>query len=218
LTSGPRIDIDCWTSVASPWAWLGSARFLDLAQQFDLSVRVRPVHLGKVFEATGGQPFGQRATARQSYRQLELQRWSDRLRVPIRLEPRFYPVDREPASRLILALRDSRTDPLGHRALQLLHHVLKAIWVDDLDIADWSTLAAILATLGFDAERLLAAAQAPAMAQAFMDETQDAIAAGVFGAPTWVLDGERFWGQDRLDFLAERLRSPPHSLVTALGT
>lgn len=205
----PRIEVDCWTSVASPWAWLGSARFGELAQRFDLNVKVRPVHLGKVFDATGGQPFGRRSVARQTYRQLELQRWSVRLGVPIQLEPLFYPVNREPASRLILALRESGTDPDGHRALQLLHHILKAIWVEDRNIADWPTLGDLARHLGLDAEHLLAAAQAPSMAQMFADETRQAVAAGVFGAPTWILAGERFWGQDRLDFLAERLGSRP---------
>jgi len=197
--------VDCWTSVASPWAWLGSGRFLALATARQLPVRVLPVHLEQVFGASGGVPFRQRSAARQSYRQLELQRWSRHLGVPITLQPRCYPVDRAPASRLLIALRHSGTDPMGHGALTLLHAILRAIWVEDRDIADRDTLSAIAQAQGLDAEGLLQAAAQPDTAAQFEADTQAAIAAGVFGAPTWVLDGERFWGQDRLDFLQAAL-------------
>lgn len=198
MTAAPHVDY--WLSVASPWTWLGSARFVALAREAGATVTVRPMELGTVFAATGGRLFSDRPPPRQSYRQLDLARWSRRLGVPLNLEPRVYPVDRAPASRLLLAARDSGADVLA-----LSHAVLRAIWAEDRDIADWATLATVADDAGCAGRDLVQAAQHPSMQAAFEAETAAAIAAEVFGAPTYVIDGERFWGQDRLEFLAERL-------------
>jgi 2-hydroxychromene-2-carboxylate isomerase len=192
--------VEYWLSVASPWSWLGSARFIELARRSRVTVEVLPMELETVFAASGGRPFLERPPQRRSYRQLELGRWSGRLGVPLRLEPRFYPVDRQPASRLLIAARE-----LGLDALALSHAVLRAIWAEDRDIADWGVLAAIADESGVDGAALVAAAAEPARAEQLRRDTERAIAAEVFGAPTYVIDGERFWGQDRLDFVAERL-------------
>ncbi len=192
--------VQYWFSVASPWTWLGSARFIALAQRARADVEVLPVDLGAIFAATGGKPFQERSPARQSYRQLELARWSAKLGVPLTLEPRFYPVDREPASCMVIAARET-----GQDALALSHAILRAIWSEDRDIADWTTLRTIAGDAGLDGDALVEAAREPARLERLRTDTRRAIEAQVFGAPTWIVDGERFWGQDRLAFLAERL-------------
>ena len=194
------MQIQYWFSVASPWTWLGSARFAELARRAGAQVEVLPMELGTVFAATGGRPFNERPEARRSYRQLELARWSRRLGVPLNLVPRHYPVDRLPASQLLIAARQRGLD-----ALTLSHGVLRAIWQEDRDIADWVTLEHIAQAQGLDGAALVRRAREPVILEQLNADTQRAIAAGVFGAPTFVVDGERFWGQDRLDFLAERL-------------
>jgi 2-hydroxychromene-2-carboxylate isomerase len=123
------------------------------------------------------------------------------LGTPLTLEPAFYPVDREPASRLLVAARGLPRDV----QLELSHSILRAIWQEDRNIADRATLEAIARDLGLDGAQLLRRADEPASLAAYQAGTDDAIAAQVFGAPTWVVDGERFWGQDRLDFLEEKL-------------
>lgn len=192
--------VQYWFSVASPWTWLGSARFAKLAQQVGASVEVLPIELGEVFAATGGRPFAERPEARRSYRQLELTRWAQRLGVPITLQPRHYPVDRAPASQLVIAARRQGLD-----ALTLSHAVLRAIWQEDRNIADWATLRQIADDQGLNGDGLVEGARDPECMDELKADTQRAIAAGVFGAPTFIVAGERFWGQDRLDFLAQRL-------------
>ena len=192
--------VQYWFSTASPWTWLGSERFAELVRRSGARVEVLPVDLGAVFAATGGTPFPQRSPARQTYRQLELARWSRRLGIPVTLEPRYYPVDRGPSSRMLIAANHAGLD-----ALALSHAVLRAIWVEDRDIADWQVLARIADESGLDGQALVRAAGHSQVERQYLENSRRAIEAGVFGSPTFVVDGERFWGQDRLDFLAERL-------------
>lgn len=195
-----NMQLQYWFSVASPWTWLGSARFASLVKQAGAQVEVLPVDLGAVFAATGGRPYQERPEARRSYRQLDLARWAKRLDIAVTLEPRFYPVNRTPASLLLIAARQQGLD-----ALTLSHAVLRAIWCDEQDIADWPTLARLASTAGHDGDALVASAKDRLLLDQLQQDTQRAISAGVFGAPTYVIDGERFWGQDRMDFVGERL-------------
>ncbi|WP_066270740.1 2-hydroxychromene-2-carboxylate isomerase [Hydrogenophaga palleronii] len=194
------VRVEYWLSVASPWTWLGSARFMDLLARTGAQVELLPMDLSEVFAATGGTPFPQRSPARQSYRQLELARWSRKLGVPLTLTPRYYPVDRVPASCLLIAAGEAGLD-----TLTLSHAVLRAIWCEDRDIADWATLVQLVEGFGHDGEALVKQAQHPNTVRQLGANTQRAVQSGVFGAPTFIVDGERFWGQDRLDVLEERL-------------
>ena len=196
-------QIQYWLSTASPWAWLGSARFIELVKATGAQVQVLPVDLGAVFAATGGTPFPQRSAARQTYRQLELARWSQRVGVPVTHEPQHYPVDRGPSSRLLIAASNAGLD-----ALPLSHAVLRAIWSQERNIAEWDTLAQLANECQLDGAALVHSARQADVERQYHDTTRQAIAAQVFGAPTYIVDGERFWGQDRLDFLAQRLQMP----------
>lgn len=193
--------VDYYFSVASPWTFLGSERFIRLVKRTGTEVNVRPMDFAQVLAASGGLPYQQRAMQRASYRQVDLARWRCRLGIALTLEPKFYPVDRTPASHLVIAARASGSSA----ALDVSHAILRAIWQEDRNIADWQTLAGVACEAGFDGAALVDAAQAPAIAQAFRHDTACAIKAEVFGAPTWVVDSERFWGQDRLDFLEEKI-------------
>lgn len=192
--------VDYYFSVASPWAYLGSARFIEITRRYRAAVTVMPIELSRIFAASGGTAFTERAPQRQQYRQLELARWSRRLRIPLTLEPRFYPVDRRPASYLLIAAREA-----GLPVLDLSHRVLRAIWHEEKNIADWGTLHKLLLDAGHDGEALVDAAQSPAVARQYERDTDRAITARVFGAPAYLIDGELFWGQDRLDFVEEKL-------------
>ena len=194
--------IDYFFTPQSPWAYLGHERFAAMAKAASARVNVLPVNLGgKVFPASGGLPLAQRAPQRQAYRLVELRRFSEHLGTPLNLHPKFFPVADAAAARLIVAvnLHDG-----ADAALAITAAVTRAVWVEERNIADEPTLAGLLATLGLPAQRL-ADAQSQAVQARYETDTQRAIDIGVFGAPTYNVDGEMFWGQDRLDFVQRRL-------------
>ncbi len=198
-----RRTVDYFFATMSPWAYLGHERFVRIAQATGAEVRVRPMDLGKIFPLSGGLPLAKRAPQRQAYRLVELRRFSEWLKLPLTLQPKFFPVAGDPSARLVsvVAERDGT-----EAALRLSGAVLAAVWAQERDIADADTLATLLRETGLDAARL--AQSQDAAAQALADaHTQAAMDAGVFGAPSYVIDGELFWGQDRLDFVERRLQS-----------
>ena len=194
--------VDYYFAPNSPWTYLGHQRFTEIARTAGAAVRVRPVDLGgKVFPVTGGLPLAKRAPQRQAYRLLELKRFGEFLGQPINLQPRYFPVNGDDAAQLIIAV-DMHDG--SDAAMALTGAILRAVWVEDRNIADANELAAMLAALSLPAARL-DDAQSQAVHERYEADTQQAIDAGVFGAPSYVIDGEIFWGQDRLDFVARRL-------------
>ena len=199
-----RATIDYYFTPQSPWTYLGHARFAQAAQAAGATVRVLPIDLGgKVFPISGGLPLGQRAPQRQVYRLLELKRHSDFLGLPLHVKPRFFPVSGDDASRLIIAvdLHDG-----AQAAMKISGAVLAAVWAQERHIASDKLLAELLAECSLDAVRL-EQSYSQAVQERYEANTEQAIQAGIFGAPSYLIDGELFWGQDRLDFVERRLRS-----------
>jgi 2-hydroxychromene-2-carboxylate isomerase len=197
--SAPAIDY--YLFAQSPYAYMGHARFCALVQRFGATVNVLPMDGAVVFPATGGLPLPKRAPARISYRMDELKRWRDFLGLPMHVQPKFFPVAGNPASLMIIAAAQQGQDA----ALKFTGAVLSAVWERELDIASADILAQLAGEAGLDAAALAQAAAQPDVQARFEANSQQAIAAEVFGAPTYVLDGERYWGQDRLDFLERAL-------------
>ncbi len=194
--------VDYYFAPQSPWTYLGHLRFWDVARAAGATIRVRPVDLGgKVFPVSGGLPLSKRAPQRQAYRLLELRRFSEWLHAPINVEPKFFPVAGDDAARLITAveMKDG-----ADAAMHITDAVLRAVWVEERNIADEATLAALLRERELPPQRL-DESQSQAVQERYEANTRAAIDAGVFGAPSYVVDGEIFWGQDRLDFLQRRL-------------
>jgi 2-hydroxychromene-2-carboxylate isomerase len=192
--------IDYYDSMSSPWTYLGHLRFLDLARRFGLTVRHKPMDLMKVWSVSGGLPLKQRAQQRQAYRHQELRRWRELTGIPCNLEPAFHPVADRRACYLAIAAMQQGLD-----WAKLSHALLRAVWVEERNIADHPTLVAIADACGMDGKALLALTETPAVQAEYQANTDEAIALGVFGAPAYVFDGELFWGQDRLDMLDWRL-------------
>ena len=194
--------VDYYLAPQSPWTYLGHQRLVKIAKAAGATVRVMPMDLGKVFPISGGLPLGKRAPQRQAYRLVEMARFSQAVNMPLNLHPKFFPVAGDPAARLIIAVdMHHGTDA----ALQLTGAVLSAVWHEERDIADAATLAALLSEHQLDAA-CLALSNTPEVQTRYDSYTQSAIDAQAFGAPTYVIDGEMFWGQDRLDFVAQKLK------------
>ena len=194
--------VDYYVSLMSPWTYLGSARFEALAAKHGATVTIWPVDFGQVFPASGGLPLARRAPQRQAYRMMELKRWRAHLGVPINLEPKFFPGNELPAARCVVAVREKLD---GARAIKLAHAVLRGVWEEDKDVGNPETLAAIIAGVGLDATQVMALAETPEIVDRREADTKRAIELGVFGAPSYVIDGEIFWGQDRLEFVDRKL-------------
>jgi len=193
--------VDYYFAPQSPWTYLGHQRLQDIARRAGAPIRVLPVDLGKIFPRSGGLPLPQRAPQRQAYRLVELKRFADWLGLPLNLHPAYFPVPGDAAARLILTVVDGQG---SDAAMRLTGAVLKAVWAEQRNINDPATLAQLLAECGLPAGAL-DEAQADAVQRRYEAATQQAFDAGVFGAPSYVVDGEIFWGQDRLDFLERRL-------------
>ena len=196
------LTVDYYFAPQSPYAYLGHQRFGDIARSAGAKVNVLPIDLGgKIFPISGGLPLAKRAPQRLAYRLVELKRFSEYLGQPINLAPKFFPVAGDEAAKLIIAV-DQHDG--GTAAMALTGAVLRGVWVQERNIADARDLATMLAELELP-ERRLDDSHAAAVQERYAAYTQSAIDAGVFGAPSYVIDGEIFWGQDRLDFVQRRL-------------
>ncbi|HQR20013.1 MAG TPA: 2-hydroxychromene-2-carboxylate isomerase [Burkholderiaceae bacterium] len=194
--------VDYYLTPVSPFTYLGHQRFRDICRQHGAQIKLRVMDLGKVFPASGGLALKDRPPQRRAYRMMELKRWRDYLGLPLTLEPKFFPVPAEAAATLILAvLQRHGLEP----ALDIAGDCLRAVWAEERDISSRDTLRDIAQGRGLDAPALLTQAASAEVAALYVMHSQEAIARGVFGAPTYVLNDELFWGQDRLDFLDRAL-------------
>lgn len=194
--------IEYYFSLKSPWTYLGAARFGEIATAHQAAIIIKPARFGAIFEQTGGLPLPKRSPHRQAYRMQELKRWREERGLPIHLQPKGFPSDETMATRLVIA-----TGMQGQNAFGFATELGRALWELEQSLAEPATISAAAGRAGVD----LAAVKAKAPADTALDaiwqaNTDDALARGVFGAPSYVLpDGEFFWGQDRLEFLNRAL-------------
>ncbi len=194
--------IDYYFSLHSPWTYLGHATFLDIAARHGCAIAYRPVPLRAVFDETGGLPLPKRHPVRQRYRLMDLQRWRERRGVKLVLQPKHFPFDPSLADRFLIAIVSAGGDP-G----RFMGEIMAGVWSRDEDMTQPGAVAGVARSCGFDAQALALAADSEAVVQSYEGTIAAAIAAGVFGAPSYVLDGEVFWGQDRLELLDSALAS-----------
>jgi 2-hydroxychromene-2-carboxylate isomerase len=155
---------------------------------------------------TGGVPLRTRPEPRRTYHALELDRWRNYLGMPLNLTPKHYPQDgkpagwNKPAGWMIIAAQERGLD-----APLLSHALLRALWAEERDTADPKVRAAIADENGMPGEKLVKEETSQRVQTLYQAYGEEAEGLGVFGAPTYVLNGERFWGQDRLEFLDRAL-------------
>jgi len=188
--------IDYYFWINSDWAYLGADRLEAIAARCNAKIRYKPVDLLNVYARTGGMPLGQRSPERQAYREAELKRWIQRLDMSLNITPRYMCPNGDLASRFTIAANE-----LGLNVAALYKAILEAEWCKEQDISDASVLLAVAATLDLPGDRIMQSALTDEINALYREYTDEAVAHGVFCSPTYVFNGELFWGQDRLEFL-----------------
>jgi 2-hydroxychromene-2-carboxylate isomerase len=197
----PR-TIDYYFSLVSPWAYMGHGPFMDIVQRHGVEVNYKPVFLGRVFAETGGLPLPQRHPARQRYRLVELQRWRERRGLSFNLQPKHWPFDVNLADRFVIAVAVSGRSPDA-----FLRRAYAAVWEEERNLADPLVVVELAEQAGLDSSALMDIATGSTTEAIYALNLENAVAGDVFGSPAYVLDGEVFWGQDRLDLLNDALTS-----------
>ena len=191
-------QIDYYFTVLSPFTYLAGDRLEKIAAKHNATIAYKPVDIMKLFSEMGGTPPAQRHESRKEYRLQDLKHLQKASGLPLNLHPAHWPTDQKPASAMIVAAAKA-----GQDAGALTQAVLRAVWAEDKDIADEATLDGIAGAAGIDLQ-----AVKPHLADgaaAFEPMTAEGMAAGAFGSPFYIVGGERFWGQDRLDHLDAHL-------------
>ena len=189
--------LDLYWDFSSPFAYLGATQAEALAARTGATLAWRPMLLGAVFKAIGQEqaPILSWGEAKRSYYFKDLTRWAELYGVPFRFPTRF-PMPTLKALRAYLSLPEDRRRAFRERTF-------RAYWAEDRDIADESVLAELAEE---DVGALSAKMQSPEIKKDLAAATQSAIDRGVFGAPTWVVDGQDlFWGQDRIALVERAL-------------
>jgi 2-hydroxychromene-2-carboxylate isomerase len=197
----PR-QVDYYFSFQSPWAYVGHRAFRNLVSTYDLKVNHKPVVLVDLFSETGGLPLMKRHPVRQRYRMVELQRWRDKRGLKFHLQPANWPFDARLADGVVIAAIEAGLDPDRYLA-----RGFAAVWEDQLSLADPATVARLADESGLPGKELVERSEQEAIGAAYEQNRQNALANDVFGSPAYVLDGEVFWGQDRIDLLEDALKS-----------
>lgn len=202
------IVLECYYSLSSPWAYFAGPQLHSIVCKHGVQLVFKPFDFQMVAPQTGGVPLRTRPQSRRSYHEEELRRWSTHLNMPIHVRPRHYPQGTHPdphwnkyAGWMVIAAQT-----LGLDAQPLSHALLRALWAEERDIANVAERIAIATAAGYDGQRLQALEQSTQVQQLYAQYSQEALERGIFGAPTYWLDGQRYWGQDRLFFVDAALQ------------
>lgn len=192
-------QIDYYFATISPFTYLASDRLEKIAAKHGAEIIYKPLDIMGLFSRTGGTSPKDRHENRKAYRLQELRRGAAKAGLPINLQPAHFPTNAAPSSYAIIAAQRAGGGDLGG----LVQSVLGACWVEERDIAQDDVIRACLEDAGFDPG--LADSGLLAGAETYSRNLDEAVEAGVFGAPFYIVGDERFFGQDRLDDLDAHL-------------
>ena len=193
-------EIDYYLTSSSPFNYLGFKPIQDVVAKHGYNLNIRPVNIRGIWTETGAVPPAERPPIRQRMRLIELERFALHRGVPLNKEPKFFPVDPTLADHTIIALIEQGENPQPYMA-----GLFSSIWVRQKNIADEATLFDLLKTHDHNPEATLNLAKKTAITTIRDKNTQLAIEAGALGVPSYVLNGECFWGQDRISLLDEAI-------------
>ncbi len=192
--------IDYYFTLLSPYCYLAGTRLEEVARKHGATINYKPFDLSQGFGRTGGVAVKDRHISRIEYRAQELPRQAKKLGLPFTLKPAHWPTNAAPAAYAFVAAQNAGGGDLG----QLAHALMRAVWAEDKDIAQDDVIRACLEKAGFDPA--LADSGLLEGAQTYARNLDEAVEAGVFGAPFYIVGEQRFWGQDRIEDLDLYLR------------
>lgn len=194
-----KTAIDYYFTNLSPYAYLGHQTFNVMANQHQKAINYKPIKLAKLFAVLGVLPVKQRPQARQDYRLIELARWSKKRQLPLNLHPAFFPADPSLADRCTIVLQQ-----MGKEPSEFVTNVMAACWAQEQNIADVTVIQQILTSINVDADNVIQQALSSGIDNIYEANTTDAIEKGLLGVPTYIYLDEPFWGQDRLELMADK--------------
>ena len=199
-------ELSCFYSLSSPWAYFGGPQLQDIVRRHHVKLVLKPYDFQEVAPRTGGVPLRTRPEPRRTYHAEELDRWRKYLGLPLNLTPKHYPQDgkpdgwNKPAGWMVIAAQARGLD-----APLLSHALLRALWAEERNTFDPAVRMTVANENGLPGAELVAAESSPQVRALYQAYSEEAERLGIFGAPTYVLNGARFWGQDRLDFVDRAL-------------
>ncbi|MEO0542952.1 MAG: 2-hydroxychromene-2-carboxylate isomerase [Pseudomonadota bacterium] len=201
-------NIDYYFTSVSPFVYLGHDAIVAVASKHNVQLNPKPVNLGGVWQESGSVPLGQRSPIRQRYRLVEMERIAEWRGLPINLTPAHFPTNPTLADLCVVALTTQQQD-----ALPVMADFFRAVWVEERDIADTTVLEDILTKHGHHADAIMAMANSDACSDVRQANTEAAIAADATGVPSYVVGGEVFWGQDRIELVDHMITTARSAII-----
>ena len=189
-------------SHGSPWTFLGHKKVNEISKTNNCELDIMPVNYGEIFPVSGGLPVHKRPLQRQKYRLQELKRWSEFLKIKLNPEPKHFPSRSLLPSKVIISVKLLNFENVN----DIAYAIMEGLWIKELNIDDPKNLKKILTRFIKTADEVIDFSESKQVEKEMNEYTKEAIDLAVFGAPTYILDDQIYWGQDRLDFLERYIK------------
>ena len=189
-------------SHGSPWTFLGHKKVNEISKTNNCELDIMPVNYGEIFPVSGGLPVHKRPLQRQKYRLQELKRWSEFLKIKLNPEPKHFPSRSLLPSKVIISVKLLNFENVN----DIAYAIMEGLWIKELNIDDPKNLKKILTRFIKTADEVIDFSESKQVEKEINEYTKEAIDLAVFGAPTYILDDQIYWGQDRLDFLERYIK------------
>ena len=189
-------------SHGSPWTFLGHKKVNEISKQNNCELDIMPVNYGEIFPVSGGLPVHKRPLQRQKYRLQELKRWSEFLKIKLNPEPKHFPSRSLLPSKVIISVKILNFENVN----DIAYAIMEGLWIKEMNIDDPKNLKKILTRFIKTADEVIDFSESKQVEKEMNEYTKEAIDLAVFGAPTYILDDQIYWGQDRLDFLERHIK------------
>ena len=189
-------------SHGSPWTFLGHKKVHEISKKNNCELDIMPVNYGEIFPVSGGLPVHKRPLQRQKYRLQELKRWSEFLKIKLNPEPKHFPSRSLLPSKVIISVKILNFENVN----DIAYAIMEGLWIKEMNIDDPKNLKKILTRFIKTADEVIDFSESKQVEKEMNEYTKEAIDLAVFGAPTYIIDEQIYWGQDRLDFLERYIK------------